>query len=688
MAVCALAGCKQGNPLLEAFDTPYQTPPFDKILPEHYEPAFIKGIELQKADVEAIIANPEAPTFENTIVALDRAGELLNTVSNIFFNVRECCASPELDTVAVHVMPLLTQASNDIALDERIFARVKQVWDNRESIGELTPEQAMLLEKTYKGFTRKGANLSEQDKQTYRDITEELANLSLSFSNNALAATNAFEMYLTEAQVAGLPDFAKDGMAMEATQKGKEGSYLLTLKAPTLNAYMTYATDRDVKKQAWFANSSRCLGGEFDNSDNIRRIAELRMRMANLLGYETYADYALEERMAGDRATVNAFLAELLAATRPYADKDMAAVRAYAAANGLQGEMMPWDWGYYQEKLKEEKFSFNEEAVKPYFQLEKVQEGIFALADRLYGLTFKLNPEIQVFHPEVSAYEVYDASGRMMAILYMDFFPRDSKRGGAWMTNYRELYVDAQGNEKRPLVSLTCNFTKPTATAPSLLTFGEVETFLHEFGHCLHSILSEGTYMSVTGTNVYRDFVELPSQIMENWASEKEFLDMWAVHYQTGEKMPAELIEKIVAAQNYLAPYLSVRQLFFGMDDMAWHSITAPVTEPVDQFENRATKGAQLFTPQPGTCVATSFSHIFPGGYAAGYYSYKWSEVLEADAFEAFKEAGIFNPEVAARFRTLLSKGGTEKPMELYKAFRGHEPSNKALLRKMGIEVK
>ncbi len=684
MTLCALAvGCKQENPLLKPFDTPFGTPPFDKIRPEHYIPAFEAGIAQLKAEAEAIAVNPEAPTFENTIVALERSGSLLTRVGGVFFNLTEADSSPEMDSIELIVQPMLTQAHNDVKLDPRIFERVKAVYDMREGLN-LDLQDARLLEKSYKGFTRSGAALSDADKEKYRAITGELSELTSKFGQNVLAATNAFSMTLNEEQVAELPGFVKEGMAHEAAAKGQEG-YLLTLQAPSMSPYMTYSTDRAVKETVWRTYSSRCFGGENDNSNVVKRIAELRLQMANLLGYATYADYALEERMAATSANVNAFLAELLAATRPYADKDFEMVKAYAASEG-QAEFKPWDFGYYDEKLKTQKYEFNEEEIKPYFQLENVQRGIFLLAEKLYGLEFRENKDIPVFHPDVTTYEVYDAEGRFMAILYLDFFPRESKRGGAWMTSFRELSIGADGKESRPLVSLTCNFTKPTATTPSLLTFREFETFLHEFGHCLHGILAEGRYESQTGTSVYRDFVELPSQIMENWATEKEFLDLWAVHYQTGERMPSELIDKVIASKNYLAAWLAVRQLFFGIDDMAWHSITAPVTEPVDVFEQRAVAPAQIFPVEKGTCVCTSFGHIFSGGYAAGYYSYKWAEVLEADAFSLFKQKGIFNKEVADSFRdNILSKGGSENPMDLYVRFRGHKPDNAALLRKIGV---
>ncbi len=683
-AATLLSGCQSqsSNPLLSDFDTPFQTPPFDKIELEHYVPAFEAAIAEMKEEIEAIATHPEAPTFENTIVALERAGKRLGTVSGIFYNLNEAATSPEMDSIALVVQPMVTQAGNDVSLDERIFARVKAVYE--AGLENPTPEEAMLLEDTYKGFTRSGAGLNDEDKATYRALTEELGNLTTLFGQNVLAATNAFEMTLTEEQVADLPDFVKEGMAADAASRGREG-WLLTLQAPSYVPFMTYSTDRALKEQLWRAYGSRAFNGEFDNSKNVQRIAELRIRLANLLGYPTYAEYALENRMAGNQATVTSFLQELLDASKSYAQKDFDMIRAYAAANG-QSEFKPWDFGYWDEKYKNATYSLSDEETKPYFELGKVQEGIFLLANKLFGLTFVENREIPLYHPDVQAFEVHDGE-RLMAILYLDFFPRESKRPGAWMTEFRGMYRTADGTEVRPLISLNGNFTKPTETTPSLLTFDEVVTFLHEFGHGLHGILAEGTYASLTGTNVYRDFVELPSQIMENWATEKDFLDLWAVHYQTGEKMPAELIRKIVDARQYLAPYLNVRQLSYGMNDMAWHTLTAPETQTVDAFERGAIAPTQFFPFETGTCVSTSFSHIFSGGYAAGYYSYKWAEVLEADAFDLFRQNGIFDRATAQSFRdNILSKGGSENPMSLYVRFRGRQPDNKALLRKMGVE--
>ena len=697
MAVSALAaGCADNsipraqlpdldpaNPLLAAWETPYATPPFDAIRLEHYEPAFDAAIACSRAEIEAIVSNPRKATFTNTIVALERQGALLDRISGIFFNLLEADTSDEMQQIALRVQPKLTELSNDISLNAALFARVKAVHDNP---GRLDKEDRMLLEKTYKRFARQGAELPDDRKELYRRYTSELSELTLQFGQNALAATNAFTLRITDpAKVSELPDFVREAMAAEARSRGEEG-WTVTLQRPSYLPFMTYSTDRALKEKLWRASNSCALGGEFDNTEIIRRIVNTRLQIARLFGYRSYADYVLEERMASNAPTVEAFLHELLAATKSCADADYRRIGSYAASLGLKGELMPWDWAYYSEKYKSEKYALSDELVKPYFELERVKKGVFLLANRLYGLNFTPNGSIPVYHPDVTAYEVTDGKGRFMAVLYLDFFPRASKRSGAWMTEFRGAKREGR-TETRPQVSLVMNFTKPTATRPSLLTFDEVETFLHEFGHALHGMLGEGKYESLTGTNVYRDFVELPSQIMENWATEKEFLDLWAEHYQTGEKIPAEIVDRIVAAQNYLAAYLNVRQVSFGLTDMAWHTISEPFEGDVEAFEVASMAPAQVLPVVPGTAMAPSFGHIFSGGYAAGYYGYKWAEVLDADAFSLFKEKGIFNREVASSFReNILSKGGTEPPMDLYVRFRGHEPETAALLRRMGIE--
>ena len=673
------------NPLVAEWNTPYQTPPFSKIEMKHYEPAVDYAIEQNRAEIDAIINNPEAPTFENTIVAMAESGELLGRVTGVFYVLNNCVTSPEMQQIALNISPKLTALSNDVSLNPELFARVKAVYDQRESL-DLDQEDKMLLEDTYKGFARSGALLEGEAQELYRQYTTELSQLTLEFGQNALKATNAFSLNITdEAKVAELPDFVKEGLAADAASRGQEG-WTVTLDAPSYSPFMTYSSQRDLKEQLYKAYNTRAKGGEFDNMENIRKIANLRLQIANLLGYETYADYVLEDRMAESRSTVNNFLDELCDATMGYAKKDVATVTEFAHSLGFEGDLMPWDWGYYNEKFKEAKYSINDEQIKPYLKLENAVGAVFMLAGKLYGLTFTPAPEIETYHPEASAYEVKDENGELMAILYLDFFPRESKRQGAWMTEFRGVKVK-NGVEQRPLVQLVMNFTKPTANTPSLLTFDEFTTFLHEFGHGLHGILAKGKYEIINGTAVKRDFVELPSQIMENWATEKEYLDLWAKHYETGEAMPAELIEKLIAAKNYLAAYFNIRQLSFGMLDMAWHTITTPYEGDVLAFELEALKPTQVMPVVEGCAMGPGFTHIFSGGYASGYYGYKWAEVLAADAFSYFKEKGIFSEEVADKFRyEVLEKGGHEHPMDLYVKFRGHKPQTQALIDQMGLE--
>ena len=673
----------RSNPLLAEWDTPYQTPPFSQIKLEHFEPAVDAAIACSRAEIEAIVNNPEKPTFGNTIVAMERSGELLNRVAGVFYNLMGTDATPEMQEVAQRIQPKMTELSNDISLNPALFARVKAVYEH-PGFG-LSKVDKRLLEDTYKGFSRSGAALSEEDKELYRQYSNELAALTLQFGQNALKATNAYTLNITDPkQVEELPDFVKEGLAADAKARGEKG-WTVTLQAPSYIPFLTYSSNRALKEQLWKASNARALGGEFDNSEVIKGIVNTRLKIANLLGYETYADYVLEERMAENKTTVNGFLQELLTATKEYADADYRTLSEYAASKGFEGELMPWDWAYYSEQYKDEKYALSDELVKPYFKLENVKKGVFMLANKLYGLNFTETKEIEGYHEETTVYEVTDKNGRHMAVLYLDFHPRATKRAGAWMTDFRGSKI-VDGVETRPLVSLVMNFSKPTETKPALLTFDEVETFLHEFGHGLHGMLAEGEYGSMTGTAVYRDFVELPSQIMENWATEKEFLDLWAEHFETGEKMPAEIIDRIVAAQNYLAAYANVRQLSFGMSDMAWHTLTEPFEGDVEQFEQQAMAPTQVLPVVAGTAMAPAFTHIFSGGYAAGYYGYKWAEVLEADAFSLFKEKGIFNEEVATSFReNILSKGGTEHPMDLYVKFRGHKPATQALIDKMQL---
>ena len=686
MPVAVLPEIDTSNPLLAEWDTPYATPPFDKIKITDYEPAFETAIAVSRAEIDAIVNNPAKPTFKNTIVAMERQGALLGRIAGIFYNLREADTSEEMDAIALRIQPKMTELSNDIALNPQLFERVKAVYEG--SRRGLSDVDIKLLEDTYKSFSRSGAALSDEDKEAYRKYTSELSEAELLFGQNSLSATNEFAINITSAsKVAELPAFVKESMAADAKSRGEKG-WTVTLKAPSYIPFMTYSSQRDIKEQLYRAYNTRALGGKYDNSDIIRNITSLRLKIANLLGYETYADYVLEERMAETAPAVNSFLAELRDATVEYAKKDYSMINEYAASKGLKGDVMPWDWAYYTEKYKMEKYALDDEQVKPYLKLDNVIKGVFMVAEKLYGLKFVPNKDIAVYHPDVTAYEVYDTTDgkeELLSVLYLDFFPRESKRSGAWMTEFRGTKV-IEGVETRPLVSLVMNFTKPTESAPSLLTFDEFTTFLHEFGHALHGMLAKGEYESMNGTSVYRDFVELPSQILENWAVEKEYLDMWAVHYQTGEPIPAELVQKIVDAKNYLAAYSNVRQLSFGLSDMAWHTLKQPYTGEIEPFEKEAMSSVQVTPWVEGTAMSPSFTHIFSGGYAAGYYGYKWAEVLAADAFSLFKEKGIFDAPTAKSFRHLLEQGGQRHPMDIYVEFRGHKPETKALVESMGLK--
>lgn len=675
------------NPLVKEWNTPFQTPPFNSIKTEHYKPAMLYAIEQAKQEVNAIIVNRARPDFENTIVALERAGGLLNRISGVFFNINECMTSDQLQQMYMEIIPDLTAYGNDVSMNPLLFAKVKEVYDQRDDIA-LTTEQRMLLEKTYKSFIRSGALLEGAAKEEYRKVSEELSMLTNQYQMNVLAEQNAFFLNITNKKdLAGLPDYVIAAAREEAKARKQKG-WTFTLQYPSFSPFMQYADNRDLREKMWRASAFEANNNnDKDNKEIARKIANLRLRMAQLLGYSSYAEYALEERMAQNPQTVNKFINDLFEASMPFAEKEMKEVQDYANAHGFVGQIQRWDFSYWSEKLKNDKYAMDPSMFKPYFKLENVKKGVFDLADRLYNIEFRENKQIEKYHPDVTVYEVYDkADGKFLAVLYMDFFPRESKRSGAWMTAFREQYIDENGNDVRPLIQLVCNFTKPTSKEPSLLTFDEVNTFLHEFGHCLHGIFASGTYQSISGTSVYRDFVELPSQIMENFATEKEFLDMFAVHYKTGEKIPQELIDKLIASQRYLAGYMSVRQLSFGMIDMAWHTITSPYTGDVIAMEKNAIAKTELMPVVENSVMTTSFGHIFAGGYAAGYYGYKWAEVLDADAFAAFKEKGIFNREVSTSFRkNILSQGGKKHPMELYKAFRGHEPTNEALLRRCGF---
>ena len=681
------AKIKAENPLVKEWNTPFQTPPFDLIKTEHYKPAILLAIEEAKQEVNAIIVNRATPDFENTIAALERAGGLLNKVLGVFFCIDGCMTSPELQKISEDITPALTAYSNDVNMNPELFAKVKQVYDKRDDLA-LTLEQRTLLENTYKGFIRSGALLEGAAKEEYRKISEELSLLSIKYQKNVLADQNAFTLNVkSKKDLKGLPEFALTAAKEEAKARGQKG-YTFTLQYPSFGPFMMYAENRDLREKMWRAsNSVANHGDEHDNKEIARKIANLRLRSAQIMGYNSYAEYALERRMAQNPATVNEFLQGLLDASMPFAKKDLEEVQEYANKHGFEGKLQRWDFSYWSEKLKNDKYAMDPELMKPYFMLENVKKGIFDLAGKLYNIEFRENNQITKYHPDVTVYEVHDKSnGKFLAVLYMDFFPRESKRSGAWMTSFRDQYRTADGTEVRPLIQMVCNFTKPTKKEPSLLTFDEVNTFLHEFGHCLHGIFAEGTYSSITGTSVYRDFVELPSQIMENFATEKEFLDMFAVHYKTGEKIPQELVDKLIASERYLAGWYSVRQLFLGMIDMQWHTITKEFTGDVTAIEDVVSQKAELLPRVPNALMTTSFGHIFSGGYAAGYYGYKWAEVLDADAFSVFQEKGIFNQEVANSFRqNILSQGGKKHPMELYKAFRGQEPTNEALLRRSGF---
>ena len=684
-ALALISSCNMKNPLLEESSAPFGAPQFDKIRTEHYLPAFEAGIAEAKAEIDAIIANEEEPTFENTIEAMEYAGKTLNDVASIFFNLMEANTNDEMQVVAEQVSPLLNEYSMYVSLNETLFEKVKTVYEKRNELG-LDKDQMKLLEDNYKSFVRGGANLSDEDKALYSKWSEELSLASLEFGKNVLAATNAYTLHITdEADLAGLPEYVKAMGAATAQEKGLEG-WALTLDAPSYSPFLKYCTVRDLRRQMWTAYNTRATSGENDNSEVVKKIVDLRIKIANILGYETYADYALEERMAKSKNTVNGFIMELLEPSLEFAKKDVAAVYAYAKKNGFEdSKLMPWDFSYWSERYQEAEYSLNEEQLKPYFKLENCIDAVFGLASRLYGISFKELDNVPVYHEEVKVYEVMDKDGSHLALFYADFFPRASKRGGAWMTEFRGQSI-RNGVEYRPFISIVCNFTKPTADAPALITHDELTTFLHEFGHALHGMFAQGRYPSLTGTAVSRDFVELPSQIMENWAYEPEYLNSFARHYETGEPIPAELIEKIVAAKNYLAGYMQVRQLHFGYLDMAWHTLTSVPAESPVEFEQKTLAPYAVMPSVEGSAFSTSFSHIFSGGYSAGYYSYKWAEVLEADAFSLFKEKGIFNTEVSESFReNVLSKGGTEDASVLYRNFRGHDPEPKALMEKLGL---
>lgn len=674
------------NPLFSVFNTPFQTPPFSQIKNEHFKPAIVNAIAEARKDIDAIINNSETPTFKNTIEALDFSGMLLSSVTSVFFNLNSAETNNEIQKIAQEVSPILTEYSNDVALNEELFKRVKTVYENNQERKDLTVEQTMLLDKTYKSFVRNGANLNEADKEKLRKIDVELSQLSLNFGENVLAETNKYELLITDkADLAGLPEGVVEAAAITAKSKNKEG-WMFTLAYPSYIPFMTYSENRNLRQTMYMANATKsCKNDALDNQKNVLRIVELRYQRANLLGYKNHAHFVLEEQMAKTPEKVKTFLNDLLQKAKPFAVKEMNELTKFAQSLGFEGELQGWDTAFYREKLKQKLFDLDDEKLKPYFKLENVVKGVFQVAGKLYGLKFKEINNIDKYHPEVTTYEVTDQNNQLVSLFYADFHPREGKRNGAWMTSFNDQYIK-DGKNNRPQVVNVCNFTKPTETKPSLLTFSEVTTLFHEFGHALHGMLANTVYPSLSGTSVYRDFVELPSQVLENWCYEEEALKLFAKHYQTNEVIPIELIEKIKASANFMEATNIVRQLNFGILDMAWHTTNPSEITSVFDFENTATKETQLTPVVENTCVSTAFSHIFQGGYSSGYYSYKWAEVLDADAFYYFKEQGIFNQEVADKFKNnVLSKGGSEHPMDLYIKFRGKEPDSNALLKRAGL---
>ena len=680
------------NPFFIPYNTPHNTIPFNQIKLEDYEEAFMEGINRDNEITAKIINDPEEPTFENTIIRVDREKgdeyyELLERVSTVFFNMLSANTNDEMDELAQKMSPILTQHANDIMLNEDLFKRVKYVYEHHR---ELTPEEQMLLEKQYDGFVRSGALLDKEGKEKLRQLTEEASLLSLQFSQNLLKENKAFKLHITdEKQLDGLPETARQAAAMTAKEDGVEG-WVFSLDGPSYSPFMTYSSQRDLREKMFMARNTVCTHDNNENNVQIcQRLVNLRREVAQLLGYDCFADYVLKHRMASDVEHVYQLFNNLLEAYTPTAIEEVKEVEEIAKEDLGDQEMMPWDFGYYSHKLQMKKYNLDSEMLRPYFQLDKVIDGVFGLANRLYGITFKENKDIAVYHPDVKAYEVFDKDGSYLAVFYADFHPRKSKQGGAWMTEYQGQWIDEKGVNNRPHVSVVMNLTKPTEEKPALLTLGEVETFLHEFGHSLHGMFANTRFESLSGTNVWWDFVELPSQFMENFAIEKEFLRTFAFHYQTGEPLPDELIERIVRSRNFMAAYSCLRQISFGLLDMAYYTQKEEFKEDIIPFEKKAWERAQIRKQLPNTCMTVQFSHIMSGGYAAGYYSYKWAEVLDADAFSVFKKEGIFNQETASRFReNILSKGGTEHPMTLYKRFRGQEPTIDALLERNGIKHK
>ena len=676
------------NPFFEPYNTPHDTVPFDRIRLEDYEEAFMEGIRRDNEQIEKTINNPEKPTFDNTIINTEEDEgyyDLLSRVSTVFFNMLSAETNDEMDALAQKIQPILTQHSNDVRLNPRLFERIRQVHLHHR---KLTPEEKQLLDNCYEGFVRSGALLDEAGKERLRQLTEEASMLSLQFSQNLLKENKAFQLHITdEAQLDGLPDTAREAAALAAKEQEKQG-WVFTLDMPSYSPFMTYSTQRELRKQMYMARNTECTHDNSENNlDICKRLINLRREIAQMLGYKTYADYVLKRRMASKSRNVYRLLDDLIEAYKPTALQEKAEL--LKIANKDIEKVYPWDAGFYSHKLQMKKFNLDQEMLRPYFELSKVIDGVFGLANRLYGITFKENKDIPVYHPDVKAYEVFDKDGSYLAVFYADFHPRKGKQGGAWMTEYQGQYIDRKGENVRPHVSVVMNLTKPTEDKPALLTLGEVETFLHEFGHSLHGMFANTRFESLSGTNVWWDFVELPSQFMENYAVEKEFLRTFAFHYQTGEPLPDELIQRIVKSRNFMAATACLRQVSFGLLDMAYYTKKDEFTDDIITFEKQAWKKAIIGEQLKDTCMTVQFSHIMAGGYAAGYYSYKWAEVLDADAFSVFKRRGIFDQKTAQSFRdNILSKGGTEHPMELYKRFRGGEPTIDALLKRNGIKRK
>lgn len=677
------------NPLLDQDLTKNTPPAFSQITNEHFQPAFKALIEKSRSEIQEIIDNEETPTFENTISNMECSGKQMDRVASLFFNLNSAETNDELQSIAREVSPMLTEFSNDIILNPELFERVKYVFENTHN-SALSPEQQNLLEKTYKGFVRNGALLSDEQKEQLRKIDVKLSQLSLEFGEHVLAETNRYELVLeSKEDLKGLPEYAIEQAAETAKEKGHEGKWVITLDYPSYVPFVTYAENRALRKELSLAFASKAFkGDELDNQEIVKQIVNLRQERANLLGYDTHAHFILEERMAESPQKVMDFLKEIEQYGKPGAHRDVEEVAAFAKRLDGVEKLERWDFAFYSEKLKKEKYEVDDETLKPYFQLEKVVQGVFDTATKLYDIHFTENTRAEKYHQDVTVYDVTNGNGEQVALFYADFLPRAGKRAGAWMTSYAGQYKDEKGDH-RPIISIVCNFTKPGKNTPSLLTFNEVTTLFHEFGHALHGMLADGTYESLTGPNVYWDFVELPSQILENWCYEKECLDLFARHYETGDKIPGELVERIKASANFLEGYQTLRQLSFGMLDMAWHGQDNSAVTSVDDFEKSVMSSTNVLDPLPGTNMSCSFSHIFQGGYSAGYYSYKWAEVLDADAFEYFKEKGIFNKEVAEAFKkNILSAGGSEHPSILYQRFRGQEPDVKALLRRAGLLAK